>query len=248
MTIAFLTCNLSSSPKQKISKFKQNPAFPETTDMPVDGQKPSFRLCWTQDTQRTEKHLFLSKGSIMDLSQITGTSMANSGVQGVGGHQHRHKSISDQVKDLESAISDAQKSGKLTSDQATAMTKELDDIKKMLSQVGTSSQAGATAQLSADDRHKIRKELHDVGKQLFEALNPQAAASSTTSGSQMEAIFKMLDANGDGNIDKNEFSSFINNLAQNGAGKSDQMSQVSSYSRQATISIAEMQSTFSVTA
>ena len=195
----------------------------------------------------------LSKGSSMDISQLTSTTASSSGVQGMGGHHHHHKSISDQISDMESAINGAVQAGKLTSDQASTITKELDDIKQMLSQAGTSSTTSATStatQLSSDDRQKIREELRDIGKQLFSALNPQqtGSSSSTQGTSQLDAIFKAMDTNGDGSISKDELTSFFSNLAASGTGASSANNLGLTYGGQATISMTEMQSTFSVTA
>jgi Ca2+-binding EF-hand superfamily protein len=192
----------------------------------------------------------LSKGSSMDISQLTSTTASSSGVQGMGGHHHHHKSISDQISDMESAINGAVQAGKLTSDQASTITKELDDIKQMLSQASTSSTTSTTStatQLSSDDRQKIREELRDIGKQLFSALNPQQANSSSST-SPLDAIFKAMDTNGDGSISKDELTSFFSNLAANGAGASSANNLGLTYGGQATISMTEMQSTFSVTA
>jgi polyhydroxyalkanoate synthesis regulator phasin len=186
----------------------------------------------------------------MDISQITGSTQSNSAVQGVQGHQHHRKSIADMIKDMESAIDNAAKAGKLTSDQATAMTKELDDIKQMLSQAqsGGSAQTGGAMQLSADDRQKIRKELHDIGKQLFQALNPQESTQQTQQSSAIDSIFKAMDANQDGNISKDELTSFLSSLTSNASNASGLVSSNFTYSEQATLTINQTQNAFSVTA
>jgi hypothetical protein len=197
----------------------------------------------------------------MDNSQLTISLLSNQSVQGAQGHHHhQRKSIADMIKDMESAIDDATKSGKLTGDQASAMTKVLDDIKKMLSQAqstgaaqtgggASTSPTGDATQLSADDREKIRKQLHDIGKQLFLALNSQSADSSTRRQSgAVDAIFKAMDANKDGSVNKNELTSFLSSLTANASNSSHSNGVVASsftYSAQTFMSITRTQSTFS---
>jgi hypothetical protein len=194
-------------------------------------------------------------------SQVTGSSLSNSAVQGVQGHHHHHKkSIGDMISNLESAIDDATKSGKLTSDQASALTTMLDDIKKTLGQTqsgGAStspqagvSQTGGVAQLSSDDREKIRKQLHDIGKQLFMALNAQSAnaAPSAQQNKGVDAIFKMMDTNHDNAISKGEMTSFLSSLTSNAANANGLVSSSFTYSQQATLSISRTQSTFTTMA
>jgi hypothetical protein len=184
----------------------------------------------------------LKKGSSMVISsQMMSSSQSNSAVQGVQGHHHHpKKGIGDMISNLESAIDDATKSGKLTSDQASALTTMLDDIKKML---------GPT-QLSADDREKIRKELHDIGKQLFQALNAQSAsaAPSTQQNNGVDAIFKVMDTNHDNSISKGEMTSFLSSLTPNAANANGLVSSSFTYSQQATLSISRTQSMFTTMA
>jgi chromosome segregation ATPase len=187
----------------------------------------------------------------MDNSQLTIQSLSNQSVQGTQGHHHHHKkSIADQIKDMESTINNLASSGKLTSDQASAMTKELDDIKNTLNPTSSAtSQTGNATQLSADDRQKIKKELHDIGKQLFQALNPQSSASSTQQSNGVDAIFQALDTNGDGAISKDELTSFLSNLTSGAANNANGLAAGNfTYSEQATFSISESQSTFETTA
>jgi hypothetical protein len=155
----------------------------------------------------------------------------------------------------------------------------LDDIKKMLSQTqstgasmssqgggasmsthsGTSHghQTGGAIQLSADDRDKIRKELHEVGKQLFQALNAQSSASSTQQSSAasstrqsngVDAIFKVMDTNSDNSISKGELTSFLSNQTSNAANANGLVSSSFTYSQQATLSISRTQSMFTTMA
>jgi polyhydroxyalkanoate synthesis regulator phasin len=131
------------------------------------------------------------------------TNIPTRGVQ--GHHHHHHKSMVDMISKLGSAIDDAVKAGKLTDDQATQMKKELDSITATLNK----SQTSSGAQPTSDDLQKIRTEFQDVRKQLFDALHPQVA-TSTSSG--IENLFKQMDANGNGVIDQNEFSTFISEL------------------------------------
>jgi Ca2+-binding EF-hand superfamily protein len=181
----------------------------------------------------------------MDPTQAIGSTSGTSTTQAVHGHHRHHKSMADMVKDMSSAIDDAQKAGKLTNDQAASMKKELDDITKMLSQnqtgstsqsastnqANSTSQTGSVSQLSADDRKKIRSEMHDVEKQLFAALNPQqSTATAANPTDQVNNLFKAMDSNGDGTIDKNELTSSNTHRAQNGQNGSDPFS--SGYNQQ----------------
>ena len=163
----------------------------------------------------------------MDVSQVTNASLqqlldplnpqgsasasnsqvTNTDIQGVQGHHHHHhKSMTDMIRKMESAIDNAVKTGKLTDDQATQMKEELNSITDTLKQ----GQSSSGAQLTSEDLQKIRTEFQDVRKQLFDALNPQGSAS--ISNGIGDALFKKMDANGDGAVDQNEFSTFINTL------------------------------------
>jgi len=148
----------------------------------------------------------------MSSTQVIDTTSAAQGVQGP--HHHKHKTMSQQVDDMSTAIDNALKAGKLTNDQATAMKSELDDIKQKLGQTqnGQQGQSGSVSKLSDDDRKKIGEEFHDVRKQLFSALNPQASAA--TSGDAASQLFSKIDANNDGNISKDEFQTFVDNLTK----------------------------------
>ena len=158
----------------------------------------------------------------MDVAQITNQTATSSGtqVQGSGGHHRHHKSISDQVTAMGTAIDDAVKAGKLTDDQATTMKKELDDVTQALAknQAATTGQTGATTSastLSADDRKKLFGELQDVRKQLHAATAPQGTAPGASSD-QANQLFASMDADGNGSISKDEFASFMTSLAQKG--------------------------------
>ena len=162
----------------------------------------------------------------MDMSQLTASStLASSGAQGAQGHHHHHrKSVSDQVSDMSSAIDQAVKAGSLSSDQAASMKNELADISKTLSQSqsNSTSQTGATSQLSAQDRKKVMSELHDVGKQLYQAMNPQSTGTTAAqSSNQLDSLFSAIDANSDGKIDKGEMADYINKLADSSQGAQD---------------------------
>jgi hypothetical protein len=165
--------------------------------------------------------MYVAQYSSLQYSSLT---TGSSEIQGVGGHhRHHHMSMSDRVDKMESAIADALKAGTLTSDQASAMKKELDDVKSKLG-IDQSGQTGSMAQLSEDDRKKVRDEMHDVAQQLFAALNSQdstQAAPSTSSTNQLSNLFAKIDANGDGKIDKSEFTNFSNNLASSAGGAGD---------------------------
>lgn len=140
----------------------------------------------------------------MDTSQITGTTTQN--VQ--GHHHHRGGNIADMISKMSTGIDDAVKAGKLTQDQSTDMKKQLDAISEKLN----SDPTGKGADLSQDDRQQIRKDLHDIGKQLKVAMSPKNS-DGTQAGSLVDQLFKKLDSNGDQKIDKDELSSFINNLS-----------------------------------
>lgn len=107
---------------------------------------------------------------------------------------------------MESTIDDAVKAGKLTDDQAAQMKKKLDSITEALNQ----KQTGSGAQLTSDDLQQIKAAFQDVRKQLFDALHPQGSTSATNSIG--DYLFKKMDANGDGIVDKNEFFTFINQM------------------------------------
>lgn len=177
----------------------------------------------------------------MDLSQLSVSSATQSiygaqGTQSTQGHHHHHRpSISNQVSNLSSAINNAVNSGQLTSDQATSMEKELNDITQTLasatqsSSTSTTSQSGSStnqsglSQLSDSDRKKVMQELQDVRKQLFQALNPQAAgsASATSNSDQINSLFSAMDTNGDGTIDKSELTNYINQIENSSQGAAD---------------------------
>jgi hypothetical protein len=134
------------------------------------------------------------------------TDVTAQGVQGHHHHHHHKKNMTDMISNMENTIDEATKEGKLTGDQAAQMKKELDDISEALQQ----GQSGTGTQLTADDLQKIRDQFHDIRKQLFDAINPQGPASPYNG---MDNLFSQVDANGDGNIDKDEFSTFISLLA-----------------------------------
>ena len=149
----------------------------------------------------------------LPLSSLGSSSTSNSQVtsnatQGIRGHHHHHhhKSMADMISKMESTIDDAVKTGKLTDDQATQMKKELDSITEALNK----SQTGSGAQLTSKDLQQIRTEFQDVRKKLFDALNLQG--STFASNSIGDNLFKKMDANGDGVVDKNEFFTFINQM------------------------------------
>lgn len=106
---------------------------------------------------------------------------------------------------MESAIENAAEEGKLTDDQVSQMKEKLDSIIETL----TRGQTSSGGQLTSDDLQMIRAEFHDVRKQLFDALNPKG---STLASNGIDKLFKQMDANGDGAIDQNEFSTFIDSL------------------------------------
>jgi polyhydroxyalkanoate synthesis regulator phasin len=161
----------------------------------------------------------------MDLSQIinaTATS-SSSQIQATGGHHHHHKSISDMIKEMNSAIDNAVKAGTMTSDQAASLKNELADVTKTLSQASNSSstsqtsQSGSLSQLSDADRKKVFSELQDVRKQLFATLNPQNANTSSTPDA-VSQLFSQIDTNGDGTVSKDEFTQFLAQIGANALG------------------------------
>jgi hypothetical protein len=144
----------------------------------------------------------------MDASQVTNiaSQVTSDAIQGVQGHDHHHhRSMADMITKMESTIDDAVKAGKLIDDQASQMKKKLDSITQTLQQ----GQSSSGTQLTSDQLQQIRTEFQDVRKQLFDALNPQG---TTATSNGIDSLFKTIDANGDGVVDQNEFSTFISTL------------------------------------
>jgi hypothetical protein len=170
----------------------------------------------------------------MDISQLTGSTALSSGVQGMtgGGHHHRHhKSISDQVNEMGSAIDDALKAGTMTSDQAASLKKELADISQIMNQnaqtsgtgtTGQSTQSNSLSQLSDADRKKVFSELQDVRKQLHAAFDTQSANASSGSTDAVSKLFSQLDTNNDGSISKDELTQFLAQIGANAIGYDQQ--------------------------
>ncbi|MDD5675602.1 MAG: EF-hand domain-containing protein [Chitinivibrionales bacterium] len=205
----------------------------------------------------------------MDISSLLST-MNTQSAQGSGavqGHHHHHKSPADMVSQLDSAIDDAVKAGKLTSDQASQMKTALSSISDLLknSQAGSTgatsatdptSSSGSLANLSADDRQKIRSVLKDVSKQLFAALNPQGTTAAGSTGSSAataaqspaDALFAAMDTNGDGKIDKSELTSFVNNLSSASGASAPWSGQTYGQQGSFSLSMSMSQSTFEVSA
>jgi hypothetical protein len=173
----------------------------------------------------------------MDSSLQIDSLSISSGVQsmtGGGHHHHHHKSISDQVSQMGSAIDKAVSAGTMTSDQASALKKELADITQTLSQnaapsgtaTGTSGTGATTSsnplsQLSDADRKKVFGELQDVRKQIhaaFSSQNTSAASGATNNTDAVTNLFSKIDTNGDGSIDKNEFTQFLAQIGANALG------------------------------
>jgi len=142
----------------------------------------------------------------MDVTNVTSGTMQLQGI--FGQHQRHHSSLADMMDMLGTRIDEAAKAGMLTGEQAADMKKALDSIAELI------EQNGSGAQLSFGDRHQIRKELREIGKQFFAALSSQGASSATSSG-QVDDLFKAMDANSDGKIDKSELSGY---LSQSGNG------------------------------
>jgi polyhydroxyalkanoate synthesis regulator phasin len=180
------------------------------------------------------------KGNDMAALDVTSTTDLQ-GTQQTQGHHH-HMSMSQRVDKMESLIDQAVKDGKLTDDQATQMKKQLDDIKTTLANAKTSG-----TPLTDDQRKQIRQDMQSIGKQLFSAINPPQnapAAASTASAN----LFSKIDANGDGNIDQNEFSAFMDQLKNNPQSLVDAFSPTA-YNQQGSITISTMQqSTISISA
>jgi Ca2+-binding EF-hand superfamily protein len=79
------------------------------------------------------------------------------------------------------------------------------------------------SQLSPADRKKVMKELHDVGKELFAALNSQSTSSTsaTSSASQINSLFSAMDTNGDGSVSKSELTNYLSQLSNSPQGAAD---------------------------
>ena len=134
------------------------------------------------------------------------SALANASTQKVHGHHgHHRKSMTDRVTEMQSTIDSALKAGKITEDQATQMKKQLDAISQTLN----TTQANASNNPTVDNLQQVRTQYQDVRKQLYDALHPQTAAVQSAG---LAALFKKMDANGDGSIDQNEFASFISAL------------------------------------
>ena len=196
-----------------------------------------------------------STSSSLDLylSQLqAGSTASSSGVQ--GHHKHHHKSISDMINEMGSAIDNAEKAGTMTSDQAASLKKELADVTKTLSQASTAatstdttasstsqtSQSGALSQLSDADRKKVFSELQDVRKQLHAASDTQGASAASgvpNSGDAVSQLFSQIDTNGNGTIDKSELTQFLAQIGANALG----------YNQQGNASAALTGSNFSIT-
>ena len=177
----------------------------------------------------------------MAASDVTGT-IGLQGTQEAQGHHHHHMTMSQRVDKMESLIDQAVKDGKLTDDQATAMKKQLDDIKTTLANAKTSG-----TPLTEDQRKEVRQEMQDIGKQLFSAINPPQntpVAAPTSSAN----LFAKLDTNGNGTIDQNEFSAFMDQLKSNPQSLIDAFSPTA-YNQQGNITVSVMQqSTISINA
>jgi len=180
----------------------------------------------------------------MNVTHVSIASVSMQTVQSVHGHRH-HQSLGDMVSKMKSSIDDAVNSGMLDRDLADELKKRLEEIRKELSQ----SQNGADRGLSSDDRQKIRKELKEIGKQFFAALQARNSAPRT-SDSSFDSLFRALDANGDGKIDKNELSAFMGNMSGNVQGTGNALAGSRMYSPQGStyVSVSLMQASFSVTA
>jgi len=173
------------------------------------------------------------------MSDITALSSAaasgSTNVQGTQHHgHHHHKSISDQVSQMGSAIDNAVKNGTMTSDQAAALKKELADITQTLGQTtqaassgtsstsatATTSQTNPLSQLSDADRQRVFSELQDVRKQLHAANNPQGAnaASGVSNGNAVNNLFSQIDTDNSGSISQNEFTQFLAQIGANVLG------------------------------
>jgi hypothetical protein len=182
--------------------------------------------------------------SITDLTGATASS-GSASVQGTQHHHgHHHKSISDQVSQMGSAIDNAVTAGTMTSDQAAALKKELADVTQTLSQTtqaaatgsstsGTSSSSSAAqttqtnplSQLSDADRQKVFTELQDVRKQLHAANAPQGASASSQSSYDTNAVsnlFSQIDTDNSGSISKDEFTQFLAQVGANSLGYNQQ--------------------------
>jgi hypothetical protein len=179
------------------------------------------------------------------ITDLTGAATSGStSVTGAPHHGHHHKSISDQISQMGSAIDSAVTAGTMTSDQAAALKKELADVTQTLGQTtpaaagGTSatgaSSTGATtqnaptnplSQLSDADRQKVFTELQDVRKQLHAAMNPlgaNAASGPANAGNTVNNLFSQIDTDNNGSISKDEFTQFLAQIGANALGYDQQ--------------------------
>jgi len=108
--------------------------------------------------------------------------MEGQNAQGAKKSDH-HRSFADRISEMQSGIDDAVKAGQLTQDQADEMKKQLaaisDELKK--------AQGDGTQPISDDDKKKIGKELHEVGKQLHAATNPDGGEGQASQSQGVNA-------------------------------------------------------------
>jgi len=151
-------------------------------------------------------HQFLALTGVR-ATAASASQATNIATQSVQGHHHRHhRSMADKISMMDSAIDEAVKAGKLTGDQAAQMKKELDSITQTLK----NSQTSSGTPLASNDLQQIKAEFQDVRKQLYDALHPQGATS--TSNDAISKLFQMMDADGNGAVDRDEFLTFINQM------------------------------------
>jgi polyhydroxyalkanoate synthesis regulator phasin len=152
------------------------------------------------------------------------TSVSSAGTN----HKH-HLSLAEMLAQMQSSVDDEVKAGKLTADQATALKKELDAIAKTLQDAKTNG-----TQISADDRRKMREQLKKAGQDLENAVTAQAG-KGVAMNQGLDDLFKKIDTNGDGQIDKNEMNNFLNQTASD--SPSDPVSP-ETYNQQGILSIS----------
>lgn len=178
----------------------------------------------------------------MAAQDVTGATVVQ-GTQQAQGHRHHRMSMSQRVDNMESFIDQAVKDGKLTDDQATQMKKQLEDIKTTLADAKTSG-----TPLTEDQRTTIRQEFQSIGKQLGMAIKPPERNPAQAEPNAVSNLFSKLDATGDGTIDKNEFSSFMDQLKNNPQSHIDAFSP-GGYNQQGSMTVSVMQqSTISINA
>lgn len=171
-------------------------------------------------------------------------------VQGASSH-HKPKSLADMIGEMSSAIDDAVKAGKLTSEQGDTIQKQLEALADLLKTGRTGSTSsndtsGNTPSINSDDRQMIREAIKRIGQQFF-----AASMSGTQVADPIDNLFSKIDGNGDKAISKSEFTTFANSLNHSEQNGGTEQSKPQTYGQHGSFSltmVSYQQSTFSMMA